>query len=193
MTASRGDGGRRGDYMVTSAGRRIWPLDPRPGDLSIEEIAHALSLICRFGGHVPGGHYSVAQHSVYVSRCAAEVRPDLALIALLHDAPEAVLGDVVRPLKRSGLVAPAYAELEAAWMRVIALDCGAQFGGDLPPEVRDADDRVLLAERRDLFAGQSWREGRLSRPWMGCVRPVDPRSAEREFLGRYEMLGARRR
>lgn len=57
---------RRGDWIQTFTGRRFWPLDPRPEDVCIEDIAHALSLKCRFGGHCTR-FYSVAEHSVHVS------------------------------------------------------------------------------------------------------------------------------
>lgn len=150
---------RRGDWFQSIKGRKVWPLDPRPEDVDIEEIAQALSHICRFGGHVPGGPYSVAQHSVYVSRCVAETRPDLAILGLLHDAPEAYLGDIIRPIKRSGCVTEEYRLADAAWMRAIGTAIGITFPDKMPAEVKIADDRVLMTERRDLLiAGPAWRE-----------------------------------
>ena len=61
---------RRGYWFQSLKGRRIYPLDPHPEDVDVEEIAHVLSRICRYGGHVPGKFpYSVAQHSIYVQQC----------------------------------------------------------------------------------------------------------------------------
>lgn len=60
---------RAGDWMQTFTGRQFWPMDPRPEDLDILDIAHALSLLCRFGGHCQR-FYSVAEHSVHVSTLA---------------------------------------------------------------------------------------------------------------------------
>ena len=100
----------RGDWMQTYTGVRFYPMDPRPEELDIRDIAHALSLICRYGGHVDR-FYSVAEHCVLMSQCVPE---EHALWALLHDASEAYVGDMVRPLKRQ------LPEYEAAEGRVIA-------------------------------------------------------------------------
>src|SRR5687767_13374438 len=86
---------RKGDWICTYQGIQFWPLDPKPEDVSIIDIAHALSNVCRFGGH-SRWFYSVSQHSYYVS---LYTRPENALYALLHDAPESYIGDCVRPLK----------------------------------------------------------------------------------------------
>src|SRR5690242_11754504 len=88
---------RRGDWMQTYTGRRFWPLDPRVDDIDIGDIAHHLSLVCRFAGACRE-FYSVAQHCVGVSYVCD---PKDALWGLLHDAAEAYVGDMVRPLKRS--------------------------------------------------------------------------------------------
>lgn len=87
--------------MTTFSGRRFWPLDPRPEEAHIEDIAHHLSLICRYGGATTRA-YSVAEHSVLISEHAERIlgrTPHEAMQALLHDAHEAYTGDIIRPIK----------------------------------------------------------------------------------------------
>lgn len=132
----------RGDWMQTYTGRRFYPLDPRPEEIHPEDIAHALSLLCRYGGHVDR-FYSVAEHCVLMSRAVA---PEHALAALLHDATEAYVCDIPRPLKRQ---LPGYQDLEQRVWWAIAV----RFGIDLklPAEVKDADNRILINERTALM------------------------------------------
>ena len=105
---------RKGDWMQTYTGRQFWPLDPRPEEVVIEDIARALSMQCRFAGHC-AKFYSVADHSVRVSMLADE-NSTLALAGLLHDAAEAYVVDVPRPLKR---FLPGYKEIEREVARAI--------------------------------------------------------------------------
>jgi len=85
------------------------------GQISIEDIAHALAYTNRFGGHAKGG-YTVAQHCIRASSIAA---PGDMLWALMHDAPEAYMGDLVSPLKRLDMIRPAWTSLEHDWDKVI--------------------------------------------------------------------------
>jgi hypothetical protein len=85
-----------GFEILTYTGKMIDPFNPTEDRICIEDIAHALSNICRYGGHCPI-HYNVAHHSVIVSKYFAQ--PDLRLACLLHDAEEAYLGDIPTPLK----------------------------------------------------------------------------------------------
>lgn len=177
---------RIGDWFQSVKGRRIYPLDPRPEDVDIEEIAHSLSHICRFNGHVPGGHYSVAEHSVYVMQYVLERGADAetARVALLHDAPEAYVGDIIRPVKRSDpAIHNAIATAERAWERAIGEALGVVFPYEMPALVKEADDAVLMAERRDLLArtGCAWRE-RTYTPWGGTIRRLSAVDARDEFL-----------
>lgn len=184
---------RKGDWFQSLNGKKIYPLDPRVEDVDLDEVAHGLSNICRFGGQIRR-FYSVAQHSVYVSRCVAETVPGFALAALLHDAPEAYLGDVIRPLKRGGAVTQAWLDAEDSWAVVIGEALGLDIG-NLPPEVKVADDRVLMAERRDLLAQppEAWRE----RGYLAWDQKIDrswePAEAKRRFLLEYRALRAGRR
>lgn len=137
----------RGDWMQTASGRKIYVMSPRADDVEIRDIAHALARICRFGGHVKCEHYSVAQHSVLVSQTC---EPENALVGLLHDAAEAYIGDVVRPLKYS---LPKYRELEARWNDAIDQAFRLRFKLiNLPEDVAIADKRLLSTERRDLMS-----------------------------------------
>ena len=146
---------RRGDWMQTYTGRKFWPLDPREEDIDPADIAHALSLICRFGGHARR-FYSVAEHCVLLSYAVA---PEHALWALLHDAAEAYVGDMVRPLKRS---MPDYRDAEDAVLMSIALRFGLPWDVKnphrFPAEVADADNRILRNERGALLTptGHYW-------------------------------------
>ena len=86
------------------SGRRLDLLDPSPLDVEIEDIAHGLARVARWNGQTKGAHaFSVAQHCVLVERLTAELKPRLTrearLIALLHDAPEYVIGDLISPFK----------------------------------------------------------------------------------------------
>ncbi|KRE02580.1 hypothetical protein ASE61_14975 [Bosea sp. Root670] len=134
---------RLGDWIQTFSGRQFWPLDPRPEEIAIEDIAHALAHDCRFGGHCRR-FYSVAEHSVLLARAVA---PDLRLAALMHDSPEGYLRDLVRPVKRT---MPSYRAAETAiWLAICA-----RFGLpiDLPAEVHEADNRILVDERQQNMA-----------------------------------------
>lgn len=105
------------DYITTYKGTHFYPLKPRKEDIHIEDIAHALSLICRGNGHVKH-FFSVGQHCVSCAK-EAEARnytPRVCLACLLHDAGEAYLSDVPRPFKQSQ---PAYQELEEHLLSLI--------------------------------------------------------------------------
>lgn len=102
---------RKGNFLITYTGESFYPLDPRKEDYNLEDIAHALSMICRFGGHSEF-HYSVAQHSLLCAVKAREVGEStlFQLWCLFHDASEAYLGDIPRPLKE---MMPEYVEIES--------------------------------------------------------------------------------
>lgn len=172
---------REGDWLQTYTGGRFFPLDPRPEDISIIDIAHHLSLVCRFGGAVRA-FYSVAQHSVLVS----ENCPKEPLAGLLHDAAEAYIGDMVRGLKHSSALT-GYRDIEQRIHAAIALRFDIPF--DMPAEVKRADEVLLFTEARDLMAEPPnvWRNP--AQPLTERIIPWTPSEAETQFLCRAEELG----
>src|ERR1035437_8189217 len=130
--------------ITTFSGIRFWPMLPNPADIRIEDIAHALSNQCRFGGHARE-FYSVAEHSVRVSQ---HCPPEDALWGLLHDASEAYLCDVPAPLKEL----PAFEAYRAA-ERSLQGTIATRFGlaPEQPESVGDADRTILRVEIRDLL------------------------------------------
>lgn len=138
---------RKGDWIQTLTGQQFWPLDVRPGDISILDIAGALAKMCRFAGHSTV-FYSVAQHCVLGSY-AIEARGGTtshALAFLLHDASEAYVVDVPRPLKRLEALA-GYRAVEEEVQQAI----GREYGVNLDDPLVHLMDNVMLAtEYRDL-------------------------------------------
>lgn len=156
----------------TRSGRLVDLANPRVDDIDINDVAWSLARLCRFTGHT-SEHYSIAQHSVGVSR-VAEPR-----WGLLHDATEAYLGDVSRPLK---LLLPDYRALEDRWLGVVA----ARFSLALPipDDVHAADTDICHTEIRRFLSpahvGGSDRFA-ISFGW-------EPHRAFGEFLNRYYEL-----
>ena len=166
-----------GPQLLMADGPALPVLAPRAELITIEAIARGLSRICRWGGHTREW-FSVAQHSVLVSRCLPR---ETALWGLLHDASEAYLGDVPRPVKTLPALA-GYRALEALWQRSIY----HRFGlvGELPADVTLADDAVLAWERRDLVDG-AVRQAGLPPETLRGLRSV---AAEQFFLARFQEL-----
>lgn len=173
----------RGDWMQTYTGARFYPLDPRPEEIDIVDIAHALSLLCRYGGHVER-FYSVAEHCVMMSLAVA---PQHALAALLHDATEAYVVDVPRPLKRQ---LPGYQAIEAGVWRAVALHFDLAF--ELPIDVHAADNRILLTERAALMPrAERWGIDDEFTPLPVAIEGWAPALAEERYLARFTELSLR--
>lgn len=170
-------------YISTYLGKRFHPLQPRTADVEIEDIAHGLAYQCRFNGQTRV-FYSVAQHSLMV---ASLVSPELRLAALLHDAAEAYLGDMVKPLKA---LLPEFAAIEDEVSRVI----GERFGVDLAhhPLLKRADLIALATEKRDLLplATESWPTLAGVEPLSGRISALPPEPAKRAFLEEFDRLVA---
>ena len=137
----------RGNWMQTYSGGLYWPSDPRPEDVRIEDIAHHLAMLCRYTGAVRR-FYSIAEHSVLVSLM---VPPQHALSGLLHDATEAYLNDINRPVKRSPGM-EGYRVIEARNWRVIAKAFGLPVIH--PAEVEKADAEALFHEQAALMPSE---------------------------------------
>lgn len=172
------DEGRVGEWMQTFSGKKFWPLSPRPGDFFIEDIVHALSLVCRYGGQC-SKFYSVAEHCLWVSE---EAGPKYALEALMHDLGEAFIGDLVRPLKNA---LPEYRDVE----KRIEVAAAQQFGlvYPWPLEVKRADEAVLMAEAEVLMPNkpEEWVFMPGTVRAKGTVRGLDSKTARKEFLKRF--------
>lgn len=104
-------------WIQTFLGKPFWPLSPRPEDIDIRDIAHALAMTCRFTGHSQK-FYSVAEHSVRVSRI---VPAQFALHGLLHDASEAYLCDLSRPIKHGSTLGAEYCRIEDNLMQAVCV------------------------------------------------------------------------
>jgi len=172
------------DWIETFSGKKFLPQAPDPRKIDIVDIAHALSMKCRYGGHTRQ-FYSVAQHSVIVSTVVPE---EYALEGLLHDAAEAYMPDIPRTM-RTHLVGADEFENQ------IHLAVAHRFSLVYPyPEiVVQADDRILVDEARDLMhscgAEWEWESWGLSGKGYGIkVKPVLPKEAHEMFVTRYASL-----
>lgn len=119
------------------SGRRLDLLDPTPVDIEIEDIAHGLAFVARWNGQTRGDYaYSVAEHSLLVEvifgRLCPNARPAERLTALLHDAPEYVIGDMISPVKAA--VGPGYEELDKRLSAAVHIRFGLQAA--TPPRLK---------------------------------------------------------
>jgi uncharacterized protein len=180
-----------GPYLQTVSGRWVNPFDPDPEQLVVEDIARALANQCRFGGH-SRVFYSVAQHSVIVSRLVEERGGDVedVFAALMHDATEAYLGDMPHPIKHRSALGAAFKAAEDHLEAVLR----ARFNikADVP-EIKKAD-RALLATERKAFSAEGWHW-----PELDGVEPLELEltawpadEAARVFAARYAELDAKR-
>lgn len=186
--------GRIGGWMRTASGRRFRPLDPMPEEVWIGDIAAALAKVCRFGGHC-AEFYSVAQHSVLVSHAAEDMAPEsekrlAAMWGLMHDAAEAYIPDVVRPIKGHLL---GLERIERDLLQAIATAVGLPWPPPAPwwRWVEIADDALLATEARDLMGDpRDWILAQAPIPSIRIV-PLPPGEAEQLFLERFAVLFGR--
>lgn len=171
----------RKDWIPTYTGKTISVVDPDPADVCIEDIAHHLALINRYTG-ATFWPYSVAQHSILVSQ---HVPLEDALWGLLHDAAEAYVGDMNRPLKHSEGMG-VYRRAEDRMLDAIAT--ALNLPGTIPESVKQADNEALVTEVRDLLepcdeSWDAWTKG--ITPWPERIIAWDYADAEIMFLDAY--------
>jgi 5'-deoxynucleotidase YfbR-like HD superfamily hydrolase len=185
------------------SGRRLDLLDPSPLDVELSDIAHGLARVARWNGQTSGDHaFSVAQHSLVVEdifRRFNEATPDECLIALLHDAPEYVIGDMISPFK--SVVGGGYKLVEKRLEAAVHL----RFG--LPPHpARDLKDKIKKADtiaayfEATLLAGFTSAEAQkfFGQPRgitkdMLTIEPMPAVEAQRLFSERFDAIEAMRR
>lgn len=193
---------RVGDWMETAFGHKFFPLDPRPEEVHLADIAAHLARINRYNGAAKLECYSVAEHSVIMAfwlyrEYACE---KLAYQGLFHDAPEAYIGDMVRPLKRN---MPAFVAAEAPVYNAIveAFPVLLQSHGgvlntvyELDDRVHDADNRILVDERKQAMrpSTNSWGIDHLE-PLGIRIHGWSAGEAEARFLAAEEYLRERAR
>ena len=168
-------------YISTYLGNRFFPLEPKIDQIHIEDIAHGLAYICRFNGQT-SEFYSVAQHSLIVCDLVVE---EFKFAALLHDAAEAYLGDMVKPLKR---LLPAFADIEHRVSEIIA------EAFNIPPSdyaaIKQADLIALATEKRDLMPNSTepWLDLAGIEPLADRIIAMPPQEAKQAFLQAFETL-----
>lgn len=172
---------RIGGWIQTYSGKQFWPLDPRPDEIEINDIAHALGMMCRFAGHVER-FYSVAEHSLLLSLNAPD---EFKLWALLHDATEAYLVDIPRPIKP---YLTNYVDIENYLMKAIAEKFG--LGSTIiPSAVKAMDHRILLDEQIQNMKPQVVAWDPIPGGELGVkLLYLEPREAETRFLDQFHKL-----
>jgi len=178
-------------FILTHLGRKMKLDKMEKEDIRIEDIAHALSMVCRFGGHC-ARHYSVAEHSLLVAQMVPE---EYKLSALLHDAAEAYLGDVVSPLKRIPQM-DGYRQIERELESLIEEKYSVSFAGDRG--IREADLKALYIEGRSFYGEAALEEwgfgqdildwGRHSHRDILCYAPAQHK-VKKEFMNAFLAYG----
>jgi 5'-deoxynucleotidase YfbR-like HD superfamily hydrolase len=190
------DTGRAWQRMLS--GRRLDLLNPSPLDIEVEDIAHGLARVARWNGQTEGAHaFSVAQHCIVVERLANELNPKLGregrLAALLHDAPEYVIGDLISPFKAA--VGIDYKDFENRLLAAIHIRFGIppRLPAELSALIKRAD-RISAYFEATQLAGFAPAE---ARRFFGTPRarlkiprlvPLSAADAQARFLDRFKRL-----
>jgi len=179
------------------SGRRLDLLDPSPMDIEIEDIAHGLARVARWNGQTVGEHaFSVAQHSVVVEEIVAHIKPDVEprwrLAALLHDASEYVIGDMISPFKAA--LGVDYRTFEERLETAIHVRFGlpAKVPAEIKKLIKQADRACAFFEATQL-AGFTHEESLAffdapPRGYSLAIEPLPPAAAQERYLQRYAVL-----
>ena len=183
------------------SGRRLDLIDPSPFDVEIADIAHGLARVARWNGQTKGPEiFSVAQHSLLVEAlfaAGAQAPPEARLAALLHDAPEYVIGDMISPFKAA--IGGDYKRIEARLTQAIHIRFG--LPAEPPPELVKrikAADRVVAYMEATALAGFAVSEARKlfgapdipTEAFAAFLEPAPPGVVEERFLARFAGLDA---
>lgn len=169
-----------GPTILLYSGSYFDMLDPEGSEFSIADVAKGLSNVCRFAGQCDR-FYSVAQHSVFVSGIVPE---EHAFAGLMHDAAEAFIGDVTKPLKD---LLPEYRALEKRIEAVVMQRFGLQL--PLHPSIKEADTVMLATEQQQLMKNRDdWNYTRGRTPADIWINPLPPERAFSMFMDRYHEL-----
>lgn len=173
--------------LLLYSGKQLDPMDPRTCDIDIVDIAHALSQLCRFAGHTKH-FYSVAQHSINLSFV---VEPKHAPWALLHDAAEAYMGDLPRPVK---VECPHFVTMEERLLRCIARKFELPL--QMPSAVKRMDTALMHKEASVLMPHAPWMDPAQIKlvemsnqlPWALTADYDMPHRIESQFIERFREL-----
>lgn len=181
------------------SGRRLDLLDPTPMDIELQDIAHGLAFVARWNGQTLGDWpYSVAEHSLLVetlvARLAPGIEPRWRLAALLHDAPEYVIGDMISPVKAA--IGPGYGALDGRLSAAIHLRFGlpAQLPARVKTLIKRADRISAWLEATQIAGFSDAEANRLfTAPPAGLARdviidPAPPVTVRERFVDRYNAL-----
>ncbi|CUH79518.1 HD family hydrolase [Tropicibacter naphthalenivorans] len=181
------------------SGRRLDLLDPTPMDIEVEDIAHGLAFVARWNGQTQGDFaYSVAEHSLLVEeifgRMVPKATPAHRLMALLHDAPEYVIGDMISPVKNA--VGPAYEELDKRLIAAIHIRFGlpAVTPVRLKKQIKKADLVSAWMEAVQIAGfGPAEADKLFGAPDAALIEGLDirlraPKEVRRDYLARHADL-----
>lgn len=176
---------RKGTFISTYSGQKFYPIDPKEEEIKIKDIAHALSLMCRGNGHVKH-FYSVAQHSIFCAKEAAlrGYSKKVQLACLMHDASEAYISDITRPVKK---LLPTYLEMEEMLQGMIEKTYGlADLSEEEKAQVKLVDDTILRYELADLLDTHDYNELELVGQYDFSFRMME--EIEKDFIELFKEL-----
>ena len=203
MTATRRAAASARVWQRMLSGRRLDLLDPSPLDIEIEDIAHGLARVARWNGQTSGAHiFSVAQHTLLVEAVMRARNPRidarLRLAAVLHDAPEYVIGDMISPFK--AVLGGDYKAVERRLLAAIHIRFGLppQLPPDIERQIKEADRGAAYLEATELAGFAQTEAKRLFGRDPGLpdsvrqdyLMPWSAAKAEKRFLARFNALQA---